>query len=77
MSEMRPYAHREVRGRTRRGAVLDPMIRGPKRMAAEPRQVVVELEPSDYVALETFCRSKCCTVLELVRVVALRLARSL
>jgi len=35
------------------------------------------LSRDDFEALEKFCRGKCCTVPEMVRVVALRLARVL
>lgn len=57
--------------------ILDPMIRDRKTTATEPRRVVLELEPSEHQALETLCRGKCCTVPEMVRLVALRLARAL
>ena len=63
-------------GARRRGReqVTDLYIRGPKLAAAEPRRVVVELEPSEYQALEAACRGRCITAPELVRIVALRLA---
>ena len=52
-------------------------IRDRKTTATEPRRVVLELQPSESQALETLCRGKCCTVPEMVRLVALRLARAL
>lgn len=53
------------------------MIRRPNVIATEPRRVVLELHPDDYHALEVFCRDRRVTVPEMVRVVALRLARAL
>jgi hypothetical protein len=61
------------RGRTQ---VTDLYIRGPKLAAAEPRRVVVEMDPGEYQALEAACRGRCITAPELVRLVALRLARA-
>jgi hypothetical protein len=63
-------------GAPRRGAG-DQMLNGTWQVAARmPKRVVVELHPSEYEALEAFCRGRCCTVPEMVRVVALRLARA-
>lgn len=52
------------------------MLRPRREMAVEPRRVVLELRPDEYRALETLCRDRSCTVPELVRVVALQLARA-
>jgi hypothetical protein len=56
---------------------LDPYIRGRAAAAAEPRRVVVELDPCEYQALEVACRGRCITAPELIRLVALRLTRTL
>jgi hypothetical protein len=53
----------------------DSYIRSKKAAAAEPRRQVVELSPAEYRALETACRGRCLTAPELVRLVALRVAR--
>jgi hypothetical protein len=56
--------------------VVDLYIRGRQAIALEPRRVVVELSPDEYRALEVVCRGRCITAPELVRLVALRLARA-
>jgi hypothetical protein len=43
--------------------------------ARKPKRVVVELDADEYRMLEAACRGRCITVPELVRLVALRLAR--
>jgi len=43
--------------------------------ARKPKRVVVEFSADDYGALEAACRGRCVTAAELVRLVALRLAR--
>jgi hypothetical protein len=42
-----------------------------------PKRVVVEFSADEYRALEAACRGRCVTLPELVRVVALRLTRTL
>lgn len=42
-----------------------------------PKRVVVELEAWEYEALEVACRGHCITAPDLVRLVALRLARAM
>ena len=43
--------------------------------ARKPKRVVVEFSADEYRALEAACRGRCMTAPELVRLVALRLAR--
>ena len=57
----RPAGHRtsgppraSSRKRTPATGRLDPYVRGPKRMAVEPRRVVVEFHPDEYRVLEAF-----------------------
>ncbi|MGH3084696.1 MAG: hypothetical protein ACRDNP_11705 [Gaiellaceae bacterium] len=54
---------------------FDDMIRGRRLAAVEPRRVVVELRPDEYRALEDACKGRCLTAPELIKLVALRLAR--
>jgi hypothetical protein len=56
---------------------LDPMLEGSwKATELMSRRVVVELFAEEYRALEAACGGRCITAAELVRVVALRLARA-
>jgi hypothetical protein len=58
--------------------VRDPMIEGTWVNAARmPKRVVVEFSADEYRALEAACCGRCVTAAELVRLVALRLARVL
>jgi hypothetical protein len=41
-----------------------------------PKRVVVEFSADEYQALDQACRGRCLTAAELVRLVALRLARA-
>jgi hypothetical protein len=61
-----------------RGArVKDPMIEGTWVAAARmPKRVSVEFTADEWRALEAACRGRCVTAPELVRLVALRLARA-
>jgi hypothetical protein len=53
------------------------MLNGSWKAAEQlPRRVVVELSPADYRALEQACSGRPITAAELVRLVALRLARA-
>jgi hypothetical protein len=55
----------------------DPMLNGSWKAAEQlPRRVVVELSPAEYRALEQACSGRPITAAELVRLVALRLARA-
>ena len=58
--------------------IRDPMIDGTWVSAAlKPKRIAVELSAAEYRVLEQACRGRCLTVPELVRLVALRLARVL
>jgi hypothetical protein len=55
----------------------DPMVNGSWKTTEQlPTRVVVELSPAEYRALEQACKGRCLTAPELVRLVALRLARA-
>jgi hypothetical protein len=45
--------------------------------ARMPKRVVIEFTADEYGALEQACKGRCLTAPELVRLVALRLARAL
>jgi hypothetical protein len=53
------------------------MLEGSWRSATQAhKRVAVEFSADEYRALEAACRGRCLTVAELVRLVALRLARA-
>jgi hypothetical protein len=55
----------------------DPMLNGSWQAAEQlPKRVVVELSVDDYRTLEQACKGRCVAAAELVRLVALRLARA-